>query len=125
MIIKNSDDNFKGKIEREKWKAIYNRVETKKGFSIEKPFFLMWRRRRDLNSRRAINPRWFSRPVHSAALPPLRRTRRIINKLKKKPSLFLIYFQLSLNKINFSHLSYSTFNSKAITFTISSQVYKC
>ena len=32
----------------------------------------VWRRRRDLNSRGAINPCWFSRPVHSATLPPLR-----------------------------------------------------
>ncbi len=57
----------------------------------------MWRRRRDLNSRRAINPRWFSRPVHSAALPPLRRTRRIIQskwvtcKVKKETLKLFAY----------------------------------
>ncbi len=35
------------------------------------PIFL-WRRGWDSNPRRAINPCWFSRPVHSTALPPLR-----------------------------------------------------
>ena len=33
--------------------------------------FTLWRRGWDLNPRRAINPCRFSRPVHSAALPPL------------------------------------------------------
>ncbi len=32
---------------------------------------LFWRRGWDSNPRRAINPCWFSRPVHSTALPPL------------------------------------------------------
>ena len=31
-----------------------------------------WRRGWDSNPRRATNPCWFSRPVHSTALPPLR-----------------------------------------------------
>ncbi len=31
----------------------------------------LWRRGWDSNPRRAINPCWFSRPVHSTALPPL------------------------------------------------------
>ena len=31
----------------------------------------IWRRGWDSNPRRAINPCWFSRPVHSTALPPL------------------------------------------------------
>ena len=31
----------------------------------------MWRRGWDSNPRRAINPCWFSRPVHSTTLPPL------------------------------------------------------
>ena len=33
--------------------------------------FLDWRRGWDSNPRRATNPCWFSRPVHSTALPPL------------------------------------------------------
>lgn len=36
---------------------------------------IKWRRRRDSNSRWAINPRRFSRPLHSTTLPPLRRER--------------------------------------------------
>jgi hypothetical protein len=43
----------------------------KKGPSVEEPSNI-WRRGWDLNPRRAINPCWFSRPVHSTALPPLR-----------------------------------------------------
>ncbi len=35
--------------------------------------FNIWRSRRDSNSRRAMNPCRFSRPVHSTALPRLRR----------------------------------------------------
>ena len=42
---------------------------------IKKPalggLFNTWRRGWDSNPRRAINPCWFSRPVHSTALPPL------------------------------------------------------
>ena len=34
-----------------------------------------WRRGWDSNPRRAVNPCWFSRPVHSTALPPLRADR--------------------------------------------------
>ena len=35
------------------------------------PIFNFWRRGWDSNPRRATNPCWFSRPVHSTALPPL------------------------------------------------------
>ena len=33
--------------------------------------YFIWRRGWDSNPRRATNPCWFSRPVHSTALPPL------------------------------------------------------
>jgi hypothetical protein len=39
-----------------------------------KGVLLFWRRGWDSNPRRAINPCRFSRPVHSTALPPLRRS---------------------------------------------------
>ena len=35
-------------------------------------FLFFWRRGWDSNPRRATNPCWFSRPVHSTTLPPLR-----------------------------------------------------
>ena len=38
----------------------------------------IWRRGWDSNPRRAINPCWFSRPVHSTALPPLRKSGRCV-----------------------------------------------
>ena len=44
-----------------------NKKPTRKG-----PVFCCWRRGWDSNPRRAMNPCWFSRPVHSTALPPLR-----------------------------------------------------
>jgi hypothetical protein len=34
---------------------------------------IFWWRGWDLNPRRTINPRWFSRPVHSTALSPLQK----------------------------------------------------
>ena len=34
-------------------------------------YYSRWRRGWDSNPRRATNPCWFSRPVHSTALPPL------------------------------------------------------
>jgi len=47
-----------------------------------------------LNSRRAINPRWFSRPVHSAALPPLRNEAHIKQLCLKSQVLFEIILYL-------------------------------
>ena len=38
---------------------------------LQKGPFCFWRRGWDSNPRRAISPCWFSRPVHSTALPPL------------------------------------------------------
>jgi hypothetical protein len=47
-----------------------------------------WRRERDSNSWWAINPRRFSRPVHSTALPSLRNTGRIV----ETAALFVKWF---------------------------------
>ena len=52
------------------WVKINTRLHDNKKGRQWRPF-LLWRRGWDLNPRRAINPCWFSRPVHSAALPPL------------------------------------------------------
>ena len=42
-----------------------------RGTTIHLALKRKWRRGWDSNPRRAINPCWFSRPVHSTALPPL------------------------------------------------------
>ncbi len=49
-----------------------NRTRPKSKKPPEGGFSLLWRRGWDLNPRRATNPCWFSRPVHSTTLPPLR-----------------------------------------------------
>lgn len=52
-----------------------------------------------------INHRRFSRPVHSATLPPLH-TKRIINRFnqKAKPFLDLFVNTFILSKVIFSHI---------------------
>ena len=55
-------------------------AQNKKALSTIGPFCFVWRRGWDLNPRRATNPCWFSRPVHSTALPPLRCLRYVLQR---------------------------------------------
>ncbi len=55
-----------------RWLRIYTPLPIPNRLGPAGPGDLQWRRGWDSNPRRATNPCWFSRPVHSTALPPLR-----------------------------------------------------